>query len=160
MNAIEAIRITISSGETVGMGYLNDLTDEDMMRRPCPGCNHINWQVGHLIASEHEMMEHVLPGALPALPEGFLQKYSKETAASDDPSAFLKKAELLEVAQQMRAGTLALLEKQTPEDLDRETGVAYAPNVGALFSMQGLHWLMHAGQWVVVRRQIGRPPLF
>jgi len=22
------------------------------------------------------------------------------------------------------------------------------------------HWLMHAGQWAVVRRKLGKPPLF
>ena len=35
-----------------------------------------------------------------------------------------------------------------------------APSVGAAFSMQGGHWLMHAGQWAVVRRQLGREPIF
>jgi hypothetical protein len=32
--------------------------------------------------------------------------------------------------------------------------------VGALFSVEGSHWLMHAGQWAVIRRQLGRKPLF
>jgi hypothetical protein len=29
-----------------------------------------------------------------------------------------------------------------------------------VFSMQGSHWMMHAGQWAVLRRKLGRPPLF
>jgi hypothetical protein len=32
--------------------------------------------------------------------------------------------------------------------------------VGDVFSMQGGHLLMHAGQWAVVRRKLGRKPLF
>jgi hypothetical protein len=28
--------------------------------------------------------------------------------------------------------------------------------MGALCNMMGSHWMMHAGQWVVVRRELGR----
>ncbi|MEX0819769.1 MAG: DinB family protein, partial [Pirellulaceae bacterium] len=65
--------------------------------------------------------------------------------------------------QEQRAGTLAALAKLSDEDLDKPSPEAiqsYAPNVAAAFSMQGSHWLMHAGQWAVVRRQLGKPPLF
>ena len=34
------------------------------------------------------------------------------------------------------------------------------PTVASLFSLAGTHWVMHAGQWAIVRRQLGRPPLF
>jgi uncharacterized protein (DUF1330 family) len=37
-----------------------------------------------------------------------------------------------------------------------ESMQAYAPTVAAAFSMLGSHWLMHAGQWVIVRRELGR----
>lgn len=160
MDAIKAIRLAISSSENICMGYLSDLTDEEMMHRPAPDCNHINWQVGHLIASDFEMIEQILPGALPRLPEGFEAMYGKQTAALNDAGSFLKKEELLSIHRVQRAAVLKLLDEQTPEGLDRETGVAYAPTVGEIFQMQGLHWLMHAGQWVVVRRQVGRAPLF
>ena len=33
----------------------------------------------------------------------------------------------------------------------------HAPTLGALYLMQGGHWLMHCGQWVIVRRQLGKP---
>jgi hypothetical protein len=28
-----------------------------------------------------------------------------------------------------------------------------------MLSMQGSHWMMHAGQWVIVRRNLGKPVL-
>ncbi|MHC4880033.1 MAG: DinB family protein, partial [Planctomycetota bacterium] len=59
--------------------------------------------------------------------------------------------------------TVAALEKQTDESLDGEAPEqmrAYAPTVGAAFSLHGSHWLMHAGQWAVLRRKLGREPLF
>ncbi len=163
MNAAEAIRLAIDSGKMISMAYLGDLTDEELLHRPDPGCNHIAWQIGHLIASEHQMIEGVAPGAMPELPEGFAEKYSKETASIDDASAFHSKQELLELFETIRSATLAALEKVSDEDLDKpspESMQGYAPTVGAAFDFQGGHWLMHAGQWAVVRRQLGRDPLF
>lgn len=160
MNAHEAIRLSIDMGATVTMAYVADLTDEDLLRRPTPGCNHINWQIGHCIRSEHEEINKIAPGSMPPLPAGFTDKYNKETAGVDDLKKLCTKAELIEAYQAQRAGTIAALEKTSAADLDRPTGIEYAPNVGAIFELQGSHWLMHVGQWAVVRRQLGRKPLF
>ena len=100
---------------------------------------------------------------MPALPDGFVEKYTKETAASDDATAFCTKAELLAAAAEQWAAALAALAEMSDDDLDAATPEpvnAYAPTAGAVFSMLGSHWMMHSGQWVVVRRQLGRPPLF
>ena len=160
MNARQALQLSIDMGKMVCMGYLGDLTDAEMMKRPSAGCNHITWQVGHLITSEHDMIEKVAPGSMPKLPAGFAEKYTKEKATSDNPADFHKKSELLATFESVRAGTLAALAKFSDADLDKPTGVEYAHNVGAMFELQGSHWLMHAGQWAVVRRQCGRAPLF
>ena len=160
MNACDAIRLSLSTADMVVQPYLADLNDADLMRRAAPGINHINWQIGHLITAEHQMVAGVAPDAMPPLPAGFADKYGKATASSDDASQFLSKEELLKIAAEQRAGTLKALEAQTAESLDKATGIEYAPTVGAIFSLQGSHWLMHAGQWAVVRRQLGHPPLF
>jgi DinB superfamily len=160
MNAKTAIKLAIDAGDMVSLPYLEDLTDEEMLKRPCSGCNHINWQVGHLIKAEHDMVESALPGSLPDLPAGFADRYSKETATSDNPNDFVKKDELLAIHKRQRAATLAALEKLSNDELDGPSGIEFAPTVASALSMQGSHWLMHAGQWVVVRRQLGRKPLF
>jgi hypothetical protein len=113
-----------------------------------------------LIAAEHQMMAQVAPDAVPPLPAGFAEKYTKETAALDKPSAFCPKDELLRVQQEQRAATLAVLDKLSAADLDRASGIEWAPTLGTAIAGQGAHWLMHAGQWAVVRRQLGHPPLF
>ena len=64
---------------------------------------------------------------------------------------------------EQRAATLAALDQMSDEDLDKpapEEMQSYAPNVGAAFALQGSHWLMHCGQWVIVRRETGREALF
>lgn len=160
MDAKDAIKMGIDMGKLISMGYLEDLTDQELLHRPAKGANHINWQLGHLIASENEMINLATPGVMPPLPAGFEEKYSKETAASDDPAKFLAKAELLKIFEEQRAGTLKALEKFPASELDKPSGVEYAPTKAHLFDMQDSHWVMHAGQWAVIRRQLGRKPLF
>jgi len=163
MDPRQAIQLAIDSSHMVSMAYLDDMTDDELMHRPHPGCNHIKWQLGHLIASEHQMIEGVAPDSMPSLPEGFVERYTKETAASDDAGGFDTKAELMRLFEEQRSATLSTLAGQSDADLDAaspESMQAYAPTVGAAFSLQGGHWLMHAGQWAVIRRQLGRPPLF
>lgn len=160
MNAKQALKVSLDMERAVSMSYLEDLTDQEMMHRPCPGANHIKWQLGHLIASEHALVDKVVPGSMPPLPDGFQETYSREQALVDDAAAFHSKQELLQAAATQREGTLAALDAVSDADLDQPSGVEYAPTVGGIFSMQGGHWLMHAGQWAVIRRQLGRPPLF
>lgn len=163
MEAQRAIKGNMDMGKMVCMDYLKDLSDSEMMHRPHPEINHIKWQVGHLIASEHSMINGVAPGSMPALPDGFADKYTKETASSNDAAVFDSKEDLLKVFDEQREATLASLEGMSADDLDKpapESMQAYAPTVGDAFNLQGSHWLMHCGQWAVIRRQLGRPPLY
>jgi len=160
MDSRKAIQLNLDMADFVGMAYLQDLTDAELFHRPCDGGNHIAWQLGHLIVSEHELIEKVCPGTMPALPAGFAAKYTKATAASNKPADFDTKAALISAFRIQREGTLKNLAKQSDTDLDQLTGLDYAPTIGGLFSMMGSHWMMHGGQWPIIRRQLGRPPLF
>jgi hypothetical protein len=163
MKAKDALKGGIDGGGFVVEAYLADLTDADLLVRPATDCNHIAWQLGHIIAAEHQMIDGVNPGSMPKLPQGFAEKHNKETAKSDDPKDFLTKDEYLKVAKEQRTGTFAVLEKLSDEDLDKpgpEAMRSYCPTVGAIFTMQGTHWMMHAGQWAIIRRKLGKAPLF
>lgn len=163
MDTRDAIRQGWRMSDQVCQGYLSDLTDAELMIRAAPGVNHIAWQLGHLITSENGMISGACPGAVPPLPEGFAARHSKETAGSDNPADFLTKAEYLELAAAQRQGALTALAAQSDADFDKpapKSMQAYVPTLGDLFSLIGSHWMMHAGQWAVVRRKQGRPPLF
>ncbi|MCA9092956.1 MAG: DinB family protein [Planctomycetaceae bacterium] len=163
MDSRAAIKLCIDMGKKVTDAYLADLTDADLLKRPCPGINHIAWQIGHLISGEHAMVSAVAPGSMPDLPAGFMEKHSKEKAQSDNPADFLKKDEYIQIMNAQREGTLKALAALSDADLDKpvpEPFNHFLGNTGALFSMQGSHWLMHHGQWAVIRRVLGRPPLF
>lgn len=163
MNGIDAIKGNLDMARMICQGYLGDLTDEEMMHRPTPKANHIKWQIGHLIASDNQIINGLCPGAISPLPEGFADHYSKEQSTSDEASAFHSKEELMALYDKQDAEIRAALEKQSEADLDvagPEEMKQYAPTVGAGFNLVGMHWVMHGGQWAVIRRQLGREPLF
>lgn len=163
MNSRQALKAAIQGGNHLVHSYLEDLSDADLLVRAIPGTNHIAWQLGHLIASENMMLEALKPGCMPPLPEGFAKQHGKKTAESDAASDFLSKDQYLELFKQQRAGTLALLETMSDEDLDQPAPPAlikFLKSVGHAFAFQGTHWVMHAGQWAIIRRKLGRPPLF
>lgn len=163
MQAKDAIKLNIQSRDLVAIPYIDDLTDEQLMQRPHPDCNHITWQLGHLIASDHRMVEDVVPDSMPPLPDGFAARYTSDTSTSDDPGQFDTKQTLMSLFQEQNTALLQALDGLSDADLDRpapESMQSYAPTVAAAFSMVGTHWLMHAGQWVIVRRQLGKPPLY
>ena len=103
------------------------------------------------------------PGTLPDLPSGFAEKYTSETCSSDSPEDFHSKEELLTLSKLQHDAIKAALKIVTEDELDQpgpESMKDYAPTWGAGFSLIGDHWLMHAGQWAVIRRQNGRKPMF
>ncbi|MGD9721421.1 MAG: DinB family protein [Pirellulales bacterium] len=163
MNTREALKIGILSGQSIAELYLSDFTDSELLVRPVPGANHVAWQLGHLLKAEHDMMEMIRPKSMPELPAGFAEAHKKEASVSDDPRAFLTKSQYFDILKKQHAGTLALLETMSDAQLDQpapEPLRHFLNTVGQVFSMQGTHWVMHAGQWAVTRRKLGEPVLF
>ncbi len=160
MNTKEAIGATLATSSMVLSSYVGDLTDEELMTRPAEGCNHIAWQLGHLISSECSLLEMVAPGAAAELPEGFAEKHSKETIGDDNPANFCTKQEYLDLFDKVHAATHAALEKASDEDLDQPGPEHFAqmfPTVGHLYVLIATHGMMHAGQFVPARRKLGKP---
>jgi hypothetical protein len=162
MDIKQAIAFNLSSSEFLVNAYLADLDSKDLLVRPVPGANHIAWQLGHLIVAERFLVERGLPGMMDELPAGFADRHKKSTAASDNASDFLSKEEYLELAKKVRANTLRVAESLEPADFDKPAsgGPPFVKTVGDAFLFISGHWLMHAGQWAVIRRKLGRPPLF
>ena len=163
MQTKDAIRAAMDLSAMVYKGYLSDLDDEQLMIRPGEGCNHLAWQTGHLIAAEVSLLESICPGKGAQLPDGFAEAHSKENASSDDPARFETKTRYFELMEQIRQATLKALEELPDEDLDKpspENMREFCPTFGHMFLLIGTHPMMHAGQAVPIRRQVGKPVLF
>ncbi|MCG8451163.1 MAG: DinB family protein [Pirellulales bacterium] len=162
MNAIDAIKNTMTTSTMVLKNYISDLEDSELMKRPGPECNHLAWQLGHLIASECMLLESLQPGAAAELPEGFAAQHDKETCGEDDPAKFCTKAEYLELFDKVQAATTAALDKLSEADLDGPAPERFRemfPTAGHIYILIATHPMMHAGQFVPVRRALGKPIL-
>eukprot|EP00475_Leptophrys_vorax_P033097 TRINITY_DN51799_c1_g1_i3.p1 TRINITY_DN51799_c1_g1~~TRINITY_DN51799_c1_g1_i3.p1 ORF type:complete len:164 (-),score=13.06 TRINITY_DN51799_c1_g1_i3:364-855(-) len=160
MNAKDAINGSMEMGYMVLKKYVADLDDADLMHRPAAGCNHLAWQLGHLISSEAGLLNQVCPGSAPELPAGFAEAHKKDKAESNDPSKFGTKQQYLELLDKVRDATKAALAKLSDADLDKpgpEEMRSFCPTVGSFFTLIATHPLMHAGQFVPVRRALGKP---
>jgi hypothetical protein len=153
---------SIEMGHMVTRAYIDDLTDAELLVRSVPGANHIAWQLGHMIGSVGGMLS-ALGRQAPTLPDGFEAAHNHETSTSDEPGKFAAKAQYTALMDQVKAASLAAVDATPESDLDNpgpESMRPYAPTVGSVLMILGSHWLMHAGQFVPVRRKLGKPPMF
>jgi hypothetical protein len=162
MNAITLAQTALASTKGMIAMLLADLSDADLLVRPVLGANHIAWQLGHLILAERRMGDRLMPDLpYPDLSAGFLEKHGKEGAAQD--SGFCSKEEYLRLYEVTRDATIARVGKMTEADLDKPTTgpvTRLAATFGALIVLIASHTMMHAGQFSVVRRNLGKPVLF
>ncbi len=160
MKAQDVIKSTHAMSTMVLKSYVNDLTDAELMQRPGAGCNHVAWQLGHLIASEVSLLESIAPGTAFALPEGFADQHSKDQAGCDDASKFLSKDEYLQLLDSVQAATIAAVDATPDDELDQpapESFRSWCPTVGAMYVLISTHCMMHVGQFVPLRRALGKP---
>ena len=162
MDAKSAIRSASNLSMSVLTAYISDLDDADLMRRPAPGCNHLAWQLGHLIASECSLLDSIIEGQSYKLPEGFAEAHSKENCGNDDAAAFFTKDEYSALFGHVHEASLAALDAYPESKLGDpapEHMRSFCPTMGDMFVLIASHPMMHAGQFSVVRRQLDKPIL-
>ncbi|MDG2221574.1 MAG: DinB family protein [Rubripirellula sp.] len=162
MNGKEAIHASANLSDLVLKNYISDLDDTELMTRPGEECNHLAWQLGHLIASEVNILDSVAPGKAITLPDGFSEAHTKETCASDVADDFCKKQEYVELYEQIRQATNSALNAATESELAApapESFRSFCPTVADVYILMASHPMMHAGQFAVARRKIGKPIL-
>jgi hypothetical protein len=164
MDFKDAVRSSFAATDFLVNGYLADITSEELLTRPVAGANHIAWQLGHLISAERHLVEAAVPGSMPELPAGFAERHApRGKEPSDSAADYLSKDEYLALAKTIRAATLKTLDRLSAADLDKPVEARVPPFVkraGDCFTTIGSHWSLHAGQWVVLRRKLGRERMF
>ncbi|MFO0815958.1 MAG: DinB family protein [Gemmatales bacterium] len=159
MNTQQCIASNMDMTDFVMLSYLKDLSSAELMTRPGPNCNHLAWQLGHLINSEQQLLNAILPGSAMPLPDGFGDKHSKEQKDNNDPKAFLTREEYIDLYKKSRQHTKAALAKLSDADCDKPNPMGWEmfPTVGVMVNLIASHPMMHAGQFAVVRRALGKP---
>ncbi len=163
MTGREAIKSALEGTGKILAWFVNDFSDEDLFVRPVPEANHAAWQIGNVISGDIFFVSAEVPNApLPELPAGFHELHGPKGTSNDGPEGFLTKAEYLKLFSEVRAATIAALMSLTDEDLDRPSSEKmrpYSPTIGTVFQLASDHTLLHAGQFSVIRRKLGKPVL-
>lgn len=159
MNTHQAFYSNMDMTDFVMKSYLKDLSDADLMVRPGPGCNHLAWQLGHLINSEQGLLNAIIPNSGLTMPEGFADKHGKNQTGNNDPKCFCTKEEYISLYKKSRENMKAAIGKLSDADFDKPSpkGWEMFPTVGVMVNLIASHAMMHAGQFAVVRRQLGKP---
>jgi hypothetical protein len=165
MAAIEMIIQSLNRSLEMMKPTLAEMSDTDMLTRPCPGANHPLWQIGHLCVAETKMVDAIKPGAMPELPAGFFEKFenNKKTNLVDDPKQLATKQQVLDLLIKTRGATIAFVKTLSPKDLEQpapERFVKSFPTVGDLLLLPATHVIMHMGQIQVARRKLGKAIIF
>jgi hypothetical protein len=160
MSVKDAIRQTLDMSERVIGSYVKDLDDDAIRLRPLDGINPIAWQLGHLLSFERAMVEGIRPGSSPALPAGFDDAHSTASAKAKNDAGLLGLSDYQSLMSAQREVTKRVLDGLTDAELAApapERFRNFTPTARDGLNMVGMHFLMHAGQFVVVRRQLQKP---
>lgn len=163
MNGSKVVEAALGSTQHLVNWFVSDLSDADLLVRPTPGANHIAWQLGHITASETRLAQQIPGISYPALPKGFEEQHSQKVATQESTQGFLSKQQYVDLFNKVREATKSAAAKLSEADLDRPTEgqmAQFAPTLAALLLLVSNHSLMHAGQFSVVRRKLGKPVLF
>ena len=147
------------SGKLVG-SMTADLTPEQLHHRATPEANCAAWLLGHLVLVERRALK-LLGADLPALPDGFDARFSRE---EDAPKAadFGDVAMLPSLFDEHRQKLLAAVEQVDESTLDKplDNPSPRFTTVGEMLAFFPIHVAMHAGQISTIRRSLAMPPLF
>lgn len=157
----EAVAQALRASTALFHRYVDDLKPAEWHAQPVAGVNTVAWIVGHLTVVEHRRATALGATDLPALPDGFADRYTATRKAAEaqaglDPAETLTGL-FLAVRDRLTAAVLAAPAAKLAEPLPTPHPLFADQAEAALF--MALHTSLHLGQITVVRRALGYPPV-
>jgi hypothetical protein len=140
--------------------FTDDLAPDEYLHRPTDKANCAAWLIGHLALSDRSVLERLGAKDLPALPDGFQKRFSRDEGC---PQAgdFGDVSQIWPVFEKHRNALINTVQRAPQELLDRPVEKPHPmfATLGELANFMALHVAMHAGQITIIRRSLGRPPI-
>jgi uncharacterized damage-inducible protein DinB len=160
--AIDQIRF--ARGYTLQL--IADIDPAEWFHMPGGGVTHVAWQLGHLAMAEYRLALERTRGSLPEddalIGEPFLKAFGRASAPSPDARQYPSPAEIRAVLDRVHEQTLrelpGLSEAALAEPPTKPHKLAATKLASILWC--GQHEMLHAGQIGLLRRTLGRPPLW
>ncbi|HTX42728.1 MAG TPA: DinB family protein [Acidobacteriaceae bacterium] len=135
------------------------LTQADSLIQPQPAGNCLNWNVGHLVCVNEQLL--ALLGQPHVLGEAALQRYRRGSAPLSDPAEALPLLDLMKAWDEgwsrIDAGLAALTPERMMEPAPHSPRNNTEETVGSLASLILFHQAAHTGQTSLLRRIAGKP---
>ena len=140
--------------------YAADLTPQEYLHRPTAKANCVAWTIGHLVLSDRGVLKRLNATDLPPLPDGFEKRFSRDEGCPQ-ANDFGDVTTLLPLFNQSRQRLIDAIKRATPQQLNTplEKPHPMFADVGEMALFMAAHATMHAGQFTIIRRSLGRPPL-
>jgi len=140
--------------------FTDDLGPDEYLHRPTEKANCAAWLIGHLALSDRSVLERLGAKDLPALPEGFTKRFSRDEGC---PQAgdFGDVSQIWPVFEKHRTALINTVQRAPLELLDKPVEKPHPmfATLGELANFMALHVALHAGQITIIRRSLGRPPM-
>jgi uncharacterized damage-inducible protein DinB len=160
--ANEVLAHTLTGSSKLLTRFCEDLRPEEYLHRPTGGANCAAWVIGHLVMTDRSALTRLgtSSGDLPALPEGFEQRFSRN-AEAPQAATFDDVLLLLPLFHKHRDLLIGRVRSLPADVLERtlEKPHPMFSTVWEMLNFLGLHITMHAGQISTIRRSLGRPPM-
>ena len=158
--SVEATQFALTKSKLLLHLFVNDLKPEEFEYQACEGANCASWILGHLALTDRRMLSWLGVTDLPALPQGFEERFTTTRAKAEKQAGYGDPKELIAIFDAHRDRLIAELPKASAVQLAEP-----APIIRPMFSTVGeailfmsIHATMHAGQLSMVRRTLGYPP--
>lgn len=145
---------------------LLDATSSDEWFLMPGGVSHVCWQVGHLAMAEYRLCLERIRGRLPEdedlIDAHFLRRFGRGSIPAPNPANLPPPKEVREVFDRVHDRVLAELHELDEAELDRPPREAHrlCETKGQLLGWCSRHEMFHAGQLALLRRLIGKPPIW
>jgi uncharacterized damage-inducible protein DinB len=156
----------ISFARRYTLRLLDQVNPDEWFQRPGGGVSHIAWQVGHLAMAEYRLAVESIRGRQPRdsdlVTAEFLAHFAIESTPVFDPAKYPAQAEICAVFHRVHEQVL----RELPGLDDTVLSERLAdPFTMAKTKYQALLWcaqheMVHAGQIGLLRRELGRPPVW
>jgi hypothetical protein len=157
----EAIAYALRASQKLFHRYLDDLKPAEFDHQPVPGANSAGWIVGHLIRTDRRSLGWLGATDLPAVPDGFDDRFAPTRAAATGQGGYGDPKELLALFDAHRDRLIAAVLAVDPAKLTDappfQSPIFADKGEASLF--MGLHTALHLGQITVIRRSLGYPPV-
>jgi hypothetical protein len=139
-----------------------DFTDEQA-RESVGGQKPLVWYLAHSVITKTHLLK-LYGGAGDSLSKEFIERYGRGSDGSADFSDAPPKAEFLEHLAAVHERAKSLVASLAPEDMERKAEGEIAHPVfkklGSALTLIASHDAYHAGQIAVLRRSMGKDPIF